>query len=67
MLYRQGIGEADILSGPHVAAVALDGVCPVALPAATTQLALNDTDAIARWVIEWMASQRLNDVSRNDR
>lgn len=67
VLYRQGIGEADILSGPHVEAVALDGACPVDLPASTTQLALNDTHAIARWVIEWMASQRLNDVSRNDR
>ncbi|KPQ22034.1 MULTISPECIES: molybdopterin-guanine dinucleotide biosynthesis protein B [unclassified Halomonas] len=67
VLYRNGIGDADILLGPGVEAVALDGPSPVALPAARRQLALNDTDAIASWIIEWMAGQRLNDVSRTDR
>lgn len=67
VLYREGIGDAQILHSQGVEAVALDAAAPLALPPATTQLALNDIDAIKRWIIEWMAGQRINDVSRTDR
>ncbi|QNI03177.1 molybdopterin-guanine dinucleotide biosynthesis protein B [Halomonas sp. SH5A2] len=67
VLYREGIGDAEILHSQGVEAVALQGASPVALSAATTQLALDDIDAITRWIIDWMAGQRLNDVSRTDR
>ncbi|MCO7247684.1 MULTISPECIES: molybdopterin-guanine dinucleotide biosynthesis protein B [Halomonadaceae] len=67
VLYREGIGDAEILHSQGVEAVALQGEPPVALPTATTQLALDDIDAITRWIIGWMAGQRLDDVSRTDR
>ncbi|OBA00700.1 molybdopterin-guanine dinucleotide biosynthesis protein B [Halomonas sp. G11] len=67
VLYREGIGDAEILHSQGVEAVALQGEPPVALSAATTQLALDDSDAITRWIIGWMAGQRLDDVSRTDR
>ncbi|SDN90765.1 molybdopterin-guanine dinucleotide biosynthesis protein B [Vreelandella arcis] len=67
VLYRNGIGDAEILCSHGVEAVALDGPSPVELPASTVQLALNDADAIAHWIIEWMAGQRLYDVSSTDR
>ncbi|MCA1773811.1 MAG: molybdopterin-guanine dinucleotide biosynthesis protein B [Halomonas sp.] len=67
VLYRDGIGDAEILHSQGVEAVALQGVSPVALSAATRQLALNDIEGITRWIIEWMTGQRLNDVSSTDR
>lgn len=67
VLYRDGIGDATILSGEGVEAVALDGPSPVALSPSITQLALNDVEGITRWIIGWIAGQRLNDVSSTDR
>lgn len=54
VLYREGIGDAAILTGPWVAAVALSGAPPRELAASVTCLNLDDSEAISRWVATWV-------------
>lgn len=58
VLYRDGIGEPEILLGDEVVAVALKGEPPVALGASIPRLNLDNIDEIARWVLEWTHAQR---------
>lgn len=57
VLYREGIGDAAILSDPWVEAVALSAPSPIALAGSVQQLDLNDSEAIARWIIAWVRAK----------
>lgn len=58
VLYREGIGDAAILTGPWVAAVALSGTSsPRELAASVTRLNLDDSEAIAHWVATWVNAE----------
>ena len=54
VLYRDGIGDAAILSGPWVEAVALTAPAPIDLAASVKQLNLDDSEAIVRWIMAWV-------------
>lgn len=57
VLYRDGIGDAAILTGPWVEAVALNTPAPVELAASVPQLDLDDSEAIARWIVAWVSEK----------
>ncbi|MCL5427433.1 molybdopterin-guanine dinucleotide biosynthesis protein B [Halomonas sp. NPDC076908] len=54
VLYRDGIGDATILTGPYVEAVALSAPAPIQLAASLVKLSLDDSEAIARWIVAWV-------------
>ncbi|MCH4813374.1 molybdopterin-guanine dinucleotide biosynthesis protein B [Vreelandella neptunia] len=55
VLYRDGIGDEAILTGPWVEAAALSAPPAVDLAASVTQLNLDDSHAIARWIVSWVS------------
>lgn len=57
VLYRDGIGDAAILTGQWVEAAALSAPPPIDLSASVTQLDLDDSDAIARWIVSWVSAK----------
>lgn len=57
VLYRDGIGDAAILTGQWVEAVALSAPPPVELAASVTQLDLDDSEAITRWIVSWVSAK----------
>lgn len=57
VLYREGIGDQAILTGPWVKAVALNAPTPINLATGVTQLNLDDSDAIARWIVDWVSTK----------
>ncbi|MDQ7730002.1 molybdopterin-guanine dinucleotide biosynthesis protein B [Halomonas sp. SpR8] len=54
VLYRNGIGDATILTGPWVEAVALSASAPIELADSVVQLNLDDSQAIADWIAIWV-------------
>lgn len=58
VLYRAGIGDQAILTGPWVKAVALNAPTPIDLATGVTQLNLDDSDAIARWIVAWVSTKK---------
>ncbi|MDQ7734595.1 molybdopterin-guanine dinucleotide biosynthesis protein B [Halomonas sp. SpR1] len=54
VLYRDGIGDAAILTGQWVEAVALSAPPPIDLATSVPQLDLDDSEAIAQWVVAWV-------------
>lgn len=54
VLYRHGIGDATILTGPWVEAVALSQPSPVTLPVSVSLLDLDDPQMITSWIVAWM-------------
>ncbi|HAA46595.1 MAG: molybdopterin-guanine dinucleotide biosynthesis protein MobB [Halomonas sp. 54_146] len=57
VLYREGIGDASILSDPWVEAVALSAPLPAEATGSAVSLELDDSEAIACWVIEWVRTK----------
>ena len=57
VLYRDGIGDTAILTGPWVEAAALSAPPPISLAASVTQLNLDDSEAIARWIVSWVSAK----------
>lgn len=57
VLYRAGIGDAAILTEPWVEAVALSGPPPFDLAASVTQLDLDDSESIVRWIKAWVSTK----------
>jgi molybdopterin-guanine dinucleotide biosynthesis protein B len=58
VLYREGIGDETILTGPWVEAVALSVPRPIDLAACVPQLNLDDGEAIARWIMTWVSAKK---------
>lgn len=58
VLYRDGIGDAAILTGPCVEAVALSAPPPIDLAPGVAQLNLDDSEAIARWIVSWVSTKK---------
>ncbi|MGO1394739.1 MAG: molybdopterin-guanine dinucleotide biosynthesis protein B [Halomonas sp.] len=56
VLYRDGIGDAAILTDRWVEAAALSAPPPIELADSVTQLNLDDSQAIARWVVAWISA-----------
>lgn len=57
VLYREGIGDAAILTDPWAEAVALSAALPIASTGSVQQLDLDDSEAIARWIIAWVRAK----------
>lgn len=57
VLYRDGIGDAAILTGQWVEAVALSAPPPIDLAASVAQLDLGDSEAVAQWVVTWLSAK----------
>ncbi|TVP46783.1 MAG: molybdopterin-guanine dinucleotide biosynthesis protein B [Halomonas sp.] len=57
VLYRDGIGDPAILTGPWVEAVAIGPSTAIELPVSVSQLDLDDSDAIARWIVAWTSAK----------
>ncbi|MBR9905873.1 MAG: molybdopterin-guanine dinucleotide biosynthesis protein B [Gammaproteobacteria bacterium] len=57
VLYRDGIGDSAILTGPWVEAAALSAPPPIDLATAVIRLNLDDRDAIARWIVSWVSAK----------
>ncbi|WP_447528585.1 molybdopterin-guanine dinucleotide biosynthesis protein B [Vreelandella sp. TE19] len=58
ILYRDGIGDPDILQSDGVKAVALKGAPPETLDASIPRLNLDNIDEIARWILQWSSASR---------
>lgn len=58
VLYRAGVGDAAILTGPWVEAVALNTPSPIDLAPSVAQLNLDDSDAIANWIVNWASTKK---------
>lgn len=54
VLYRDGIGDASILTGTWVAAIAANQPPSIDVTEGVPRLDLDDIDAIARWVVSWV-------------
>nr|WP_295711403.1 molybdopterin-guanine dinucleotide biosynthesis protein B [uncultured Halomonas sp.] len=57
VLYRDGVGDSAILTGPWVEAVALSAPSPIAL-GNVAQLDLDDSAAISRWIVAWVNAKK---------
>ncbi|OZT73145.1 molybdopterin-guanine dinucleotide biosynthesis protein B [Vreelandella boliviensis] len=57
VLYRDGIGDTTILTGQWVEAAALSAPSPIDLAATVTQLNLDDSEAIASWIVSWLSAK----------
>ncbi|MCA8866513.1 MULTISPECIES: molybdopterin-guanine dinucleotide biosynthesis protein B [unclassified Halomonas] len=57
VLYRDGIGDPAILSDRWVEAAALSAPPPIDLAASVAQLDLDDSEAIARWIVSWVSAK----------
>lgn len=67
VLYRDGIGDAAILNGPWVEAVALDAPAPIELSSSLPQLDLNDSAAIGHWIVEWVSAKNATLALKKER
>lgn len=65
VLYRDGIGDAAILTGQWVEAVALSAPPPIDLAASVAQLDLDDSEAVAQWVVTWLSAKNDTMSSKN--
>ncbi len=65
VLYRDGIGDAAILTGQWVEAVALSAPPPIDLAASVAQLDLDDSEAVAQWVVTWLSAKNDTMSSNN--
>ncbi|MEL7613854.1 molybdopterin-guanine dinucleotide biosynthesis protein B [Vreelandella titanicae] len=65
VLYREGIGDVDILTGRWVEAVALSAPPPIDLAASVAQLDLDDSEAVAQWVVTWLSAKNDTMSSKN--
>lgn len=65
VLYRDGIGDAAILTGQWVEAVALSAPPPIDLAASVAQLDLDDSEAVAQWVVAWLSAKNDTMSSNN--
>ena len=65
VLYREGIRDVDILTGRWVEAVALSAPPPIDLAASVAQLDLDDSEAVAQWVVTWLSAKNDTMSSKN--
>lgn len=57
VLYRDGIGDAAILTGPWVEAVAISASPPIQLADSVAQLNIDDSEVIAQWIVAWVSAK----------
>ena len=67
VLYRDGVGDSAILTDPWVEAVALSAPSPIDLTSCVAQLNLDDSDAIARWIVTWINAKNQTVASKKER
>ena len=67
VIYRDGVGDSAILTDPWVEAVALSAPSPIDLTSCVAQLNLDDSDAIARWIVTWINAKNQTVASKKER